>query len=272
MRQEQIVSPVPPGAGRFRDWVWPDPAGLDANPTPFVGDRLGATLVGNAPLAISIGFGGGTTTSVNVVNGADCASINSTGAAGAGYRFDNSMLAHVKTSLNTVPFQTDDETCYRVICIMAMQNVPTPGTDYGYYLTTSGTNGRVLADAAVGFGFQIQDGVVVNFVTRGGLGLVSTPITGAGFDTTAFHAYELRITSASAVAQASLAILIDNVPVSTVPATITSWGAGSALPPSAVNGGRVGFRASLYNTSGVINALFVQKLRFLSAPTIDATL
>lgn len=273
MRQEQIVSPTPPGAGRFRDWVWPDPGNLDGNPTPFVGDRIGATLAGSSPVATSIGFGGGTTTLSATVAGIDCAQLLSTAGAGIGYRFDSSMMAHIKTSLNAIPFPCDDETCFRVIVNMALGLTPTPGTDYGYYLTTANTNGRVLADAAVGFGFQIVDGNVVNFVTRGGLGLISIALTAAPFDTTAFHAYEMRVTSATAIAQASLAILIDNVPVASVPATVTGWGPGSALPPSVLFGGtRAGFRVGVYNTSGIINGLFVQKIRFMSAPTMDATL
>jgi hypothetical protein len=271
-RTETLISPVPPGAGRFRDMVWPDPSGLDGSPSSFVGNRLGTSLVGTNPIAVSIGYGGGTSLGVASINGIDCANLPSNaGAVGLGLRFDSSMVAHIKTTLNALAFQVDDEQCFRVFCNMAMSSAPVPGTDYGWYMTTANTNGRILGDVATGFGFLYVDANTVNFISRGPLGLVQQAVTVAPFDTTQFHCYEMRITSATATTAAGLSVLIDNVPI-VLPASLSSWGGVSALPPSILFGGtRAGFRPGLYNTSGLLNALFVQKLRFLSAPTMAAT-
>lgn len=270
-RFETLISPVPPGAGRFRDWMWPDPGNLDNPPTSFTSNRLGTTLVGTNPVAATLGFGGGTTTLAATINGIDCAQIVSTAAAGAGYRFDNTMIAHIKTTLNSVPFQCDDEQCFRVFCTMALQNPPTPGTDYGFEMVQGSGTGRILQEALNGFGFQLQTANIVNLIVRGPLGLLTVALTAAPFDTTQFHTYELRITSASSNLDAGLAVLIDNVPVAGLPVTVTSWAAGTGLPASALVGGRVGFRAAVYNVSGINNALFVARLRFMSAPTMQGT-
>lgn len=271
-RQEQVVSPTSPGAGRFRDMVWPDPGNLDSPPTSFVGNRLGTSLVGTNPVAETMGFGGGTTTLGATIFGIDCAQIVSTAAAGLGYRFSNSMMMHIKTTVNAITPANDDEQCYRVFCNMAMQFAPTPGTDYGFEIVQGAGTSRILQEALPGFGFVIQDGNVVNFIVRGGLGLVTTALTGAPFDTTQFHSYELRVTSATALVPAGLAVLIDNVAVTTLPAAVTSWGGATALPVSALAGGRTGFRPAVYNVSAINNALFVQKIRFCSAPNMAATL
>lgn len=252
--------------------VWPDPGNLDSPPTSFVGNRLGTSLVGTNPVAETMGFGGGTTTLGATINGIDCAQILSTAALGLGYRFSNSMMMHIKTSLNAITAANDDEQCFRVFCNMALGVPPTPNTEYGFEIVQGTGTSRILQEALPGFGFILQDNNVVNLIVRGGLGLVTIALTGAPFDTTQFHSYEFRVTSATATVPAGLAVLIDNVAVQSLPATVTSWGGATALPVSALAGGRTGFRPAVYNVSGVANGLFVQKIRFCSAPTMAATL
>lgn len=271
MRQEAVVSPVSPGAGRFQDWMWPDPQAYGGiNIGTGVRQRNG---LGAAAVATTTALGGGTAPIAAVIAGVECAQILSAaaGPAGVAFRFVNAGLSHIKTSKSNINPIADDQACKRFLINMAGGGIAIGAGDFGFQVTRNSAGaGRIVGDANDGFGLQIQNGNVINFIVRGPNGLIApVALTGAPFDTTAWHTYDFLIIDATSTNEASLSLKIDNVPVA-LPALSASWAIGTNLPPAALTGGLVGFTPVVVSDSKNNNGFFVQQLRMITAPTSDA--
>lgn len=137
---------------------------------------------------------------------------------------------------------------------------------YGIARTLMGSAGQAPQN---GWGFVNTAANQISFITRAvqnGPVTSNQVITGAGFDQSIWHAYELRHISATPTTDAQLKVYIDNVRVLTL-----SWGAGTVLPTSSVGtDGRANVIAQLA-VSG-LQTFYVNQLRFIQAPTEDATL
>lgn len=272
MSSSAVVTAPPPGAGRMRDFEWPEPAFLRNAPNAVVTNRLATELGGGgaSPSALVGSVGGGTADSVLVVQGVDVVVMNSTVAAGVFKRFDP-MMFHPKTVLNAITPGSDDAHVTRVLFNLAIKIAPA-SNEVGCSIThTTIASGRIISDLATGFGIQLQGLNVAQFLVRGPNGLIVRPLTAAPFDCTQLHTYEFRIIGATATSAAQLQVLIDGV-VQVMPATSQSWAAGTDLPSPAVLGGVVGFSPAIYNTAQNINQLYVQKVRMMQGPTVRSTL
>jgi hypothetical protein len=257
---EAVASQLSPGAGRYRDYCWPDPALNTSAPALNVGNRIGAS----SPNGGKVGYGGGAGNDpLGVWKGVNCAQILSTAVGGNAYVFDV-MAMHVKNVRQAIPPSNDDEACYRIYCNMAAQNTPNAGQEYGFNMIRRDTNGRILQDNAWGFGIRFVDVNTAEMLINGPNGLVRFNVF-AG-DVTAWHSYEFRVQSATATADATLQLRIDGVVVA-LAAVNSTWGAGTNLPGNVLSVGRSGFCATLQNNSGLVNSLFVSALRFISGPT-----
>jgi hypothetical protein len=184
------------------------------------------------------------------------------------------MGLFIRTSKSNVVPAADDMANYRIIAMMAGSGLAVnAGQDFGLEFTQAiGTAGRVVADANSGWGLRIQDVNTVQFITRGGNGLVTVTLTTAPFDTSVWHVYEFRISSATDTVDAKLELRIDNAVVANLGALNTSWAAGTNLPFNNFNLGNMGFMTSLVSAAGNNNSLFVHQLRFQAGPSFIMTL
>lgn len=256
---EAIASQLSPGAGRFRDFIWPDPAALDNPPAAQITSR--DSTINTAGAVVTGGPCGNA-----AWLGVECASLGSNGAGGTTIlRFDGGMNMHIKTARVAIPPANDDEHCFRVYCNMAIAAAPNAGAEMAWNCTAADGNGWLTGGSpATGWGFYFADANSVFLRARGPNGTVVTQVL-AG-DVTQWHSYELRITNATATADAQFQVRIDGVVVN-VPPAFSSWAAGTNLPGAAVRATRVGFRPVLASGDGKANQLYVSCLRMMSAPT-----
>lgn len=265
MRGETTVSPVPSGAGRYQDWMWPDPLTLNG---PNVGSGVRSRNFGGQPnlvQATTIAIGGGTNTVTAGWLGVSCAQLTSTNTpSGVAYKFETPMC-NIRTSKVAIPPQCDDLLCYRMYCNMTMLS-PVPQSDFGFEIVrTIGTTGAILLNLNEGFGVQLIDNTHCNFIVRGSNGLITTPFA---VDCTAWHSFEFRIVGGMANTDATLQFLIDGVPQA-LPALSASWATGSNLPGTGLIGGLTGFTPMVIANAQVQpSGLFVQQARFICGPTM----
>jgi hypothetical protein len=268
---ESIASSLPAGAGRSQDWYWPDPqASQGVNIGSGVRSRNSAVAVS----AQTGGIGGGNLVIAAVIKGVPCAQMLS-GAGGSGtiFKFQPPMPLMLRTSKSKIVGAVDDQQVYRIVVTMAGGGIAVnAGQDFGFeVIRTIGTFGRVFADANDGFGIRIQDSHIVQFFVRGPNGLIVRNLTAAPFDTTDWHSFDFRISSATDAVDAKLALLMDTVAVD-LGAANSSWAAGTNLPATSLLNGLMGFTPVLVSAAGNDNGLFVQQVHMMAAPSVLMTL
>lgn len=243
MPNETVVSPLPPGAGRIIDVMWPDP--YDVTAQDPIRCRIGPTATADRTPTIT-GLGGGVAPSISVYKGVDAVVYNCTAVpAGRKATFSGPGSLHIRTTKGYAPPTLDDDLGFMRI-LVTMSSAQTPGTlrDFGMQITQAAT-GCIYRDGASGFGFNIDvsgGNPILDFVVRGPNGLLhNTGGNLATVDTTKWHTYEIRIQSATANAEASMTPYVDGVPVTGLAATTLSWATGTDLPPSVVTGSSIGF-------------------------------
>lgn len=260
-----------PGAGRTRDYSFPEPGFLVPTLTqPVAGQRQGnGGEVGPTFARTIYTADPGQPTGPVASLGVSVIAILSGAAAGQGFGFAGSLYPRLVPNL----ISYDDQAFTRVIWNMCIGNPPGgANTDVGGFIVTpaaSAPDMRVMANATNGFGFQFSSMGVggINFVTRGANGLVTTNIP--GLDSSFLHALELIIIPGTRTSYAQLQCFADGVPV-ILPALSSSWAPGTNLPLLAVNANRLGFAPGVINNCLAVTNLLLNAtagLRVVTAPT-----
>ena len=265
-RDEQVVSPQAPGAGRIRDLMFPDPIGAGANPAISLRGRT----YGGGVLNGSFNNFGGASRSWFYFNGMDSVTFNAGGGAagtGGSLSFLNVANVMIRTTRPANWLADDDWNVHRIVWIAAMSQLPTSNNDVGLQLVNSATlTDGILKTNAPGLGFQYNQAGTFTFITNTGAGAVQTVLATngvGGYQQADFHQYELRIFSALPQADAFVKVLIDSAVVSTV-----SW-AGGTLPVPA--GAACGFFPTIFNNATGGGAVATHFLGLQAAPTELAT-
>jgi hypothetical protein len=266
-----VASKLPAGAGRFQDFVWPDPlqlgAGINSNSRPRVGMVTAPGNVAN--------IGGGTTSIAAVQNGVPCVQVPSAVASGTQKQFYPGFSCWWRTSKSLISPRVDDAFVYRFLWNFAGAGIALVGArDFGFEIVRfagPAVVARLVGDNVPGIGFRIQDANTLQFLVNGPNGLQTVNLTAAPFDTTKFHSIDLRVFCASATADASLTVRLDDSPVALSTAN-SSWSAGTNLPAMQGTGSFVGFVPTIVSDAAANNSFFVQTLRMICAPSELMTL
>ncbi|MGH9806136.1 MAG: hypothetical protein ACRD9W_02540 [Terriglobia bacterium] len=150
---------------------------------------------------------------------------------------------------------------------MALLNVPNGNMDFGVEYVQRGGGSRIIADGDPGWGILLVDLVTARFIVSGPNGVITEDFA---VDTTVLHAYEFRITDATATVEAQLQLLIDGQ-VQALSAASSAWGPGTNLPPEVIISSVGGWQCCLCPSAGNVNALFVQQQRMIMAPSLLMT-
>jgi hypothetical protein len=258
-----------PGAGRYRDYCFPEPAFLVASLTQTVsGRRPGSDGSTGFPLfgrAVYTADPGSNILGPTAYNGVNVATMLSGAAAGQ----SNACICLVPR-LNPSFIATDEIAYTRIIWLMAIGNAPgAVNTDFGGYVVQAASatpDMRLMSGGILGFGFQFPSLTSVQFVVRGPNGLVTLAMPSIT-DSTILHAYELRILPPTSTQFAQLQAFVDGAPLA-LPALSASWAVGTNLPPLAILGGKLGFAVGAVNNSLAAANLLIQQLRVINAPTL----
>lgn len=265
MRNELTLSPSSPGAGRFVDYIWPDPETYITNSQGRLRNFDYNVLV--APTFPA--FGGGTDVSIQVRQGALSSGFgcNAGGAGvGRGALFFPARVPLVTSRSAAGNGAYNDLACWRLMWIAAFFTAPQPTGEVTCACIVNQGITNYIAALADGFGFHYRsDGRVSLAAVRGGV-LTEFIVTPVGFDITLFHIYEMRLTAATAGTDAGLQVLIDNAPVA-LPAVLASWAAGTGLPSVQNVGGGPGFLPMLRMVSDSVNGIFLHQFRASAGPT-----
>jgi hypothetical protein len=263
---------APSGSGRTIDAVWP---GIYSGaPGTNVLLRSGTVqAITNAVTGTGAIIGG-------AYQGVSYAEVQNLAVAdSAVVYFTNALCLHLRTTVgHGIGTAGETTNVYRVIFTLAHVNAGapnfwTPIDDAAHDVGVSVARvvagaGFVLRDGNDGWHLQIVNQNTVRLYVRGPNGLVSQVVTAAPFSVLLYHTYEMRFTSATTLAPATFALLIDGVNIP-LPAATASWAAGTNNPASALTGGFVGFRPMLVARGGVAVITFqVASVRLIAAPTL----
>ena len=262
------ASPLP-GAGRWRDYCFPEPAFL--GPT-LNQQQAGIRPASNGATAFPIfartvyTADPGQPTGPVMFNGVNVMAVLSGAAAGQGF-----ACTCIQPRLTPTPLTVDDMAFNRIVFIgMGMGNPPGgAATDVGGYVVipNSGTpDMRVMSGGISGFGFQFPTQSTVQFVIRGPNGLVTLAIP--QINDLLLHTYEMRILPSTRTAYAQLQVFVDFVPLA-LPALSSSWAPGTNLPSIAITSNRMGFAPGLINNCLASANLLINQLRVIQAPTLQ---
>lgn len=222
-------TPGPPGAGRSRDFVWPDQALSGQSPAANLFSRIRATTVGSLISATTVGFGGGTSIVSDVRNGIGTAKLTSTvGGAGVGIRFQEAAIRFC-TQRNNIIDGTSPAAWNRIVVVMAADAPPGNGNDLGFSACVNSGSGSLIVDTLNGFEIQLFSANSVRFLTRSvASGLVATTIT--GIDITAWNTFDLVMGGAGLNFDGIVQLTINGIP-QVLPASQSSWKAGTTVLP-----------------------------------------
>jgi len=263
-----LPNPIP-GAGRFIDYMWPDP-------TTFAGGSSPGRLRNNqtnpvvAPTFVGLGGGGGS--GAGVLNGVPVWQVQSSGVAGNGNAILLSNQRVVafssKSALNPA---INDTACWRIIWNVAMFAAPALTGESTCCMLTDTNNPKFITGLNEGFGFHFLNDGTVGFATVKGGVLVQTVLTAAPFAYIGvIHSYEMRIFGATSTQEAQLVVLIDSVPLA-LPATSSNWGAGTKLPATQMVGGiQPGWCPGVVNVANNVNSMYTNMVRVIAGPTADS--
>ncbi len=265
---ESVVNLLSSGAGRFQDWIFPDPEA-------FVGSTVGVGLRsrnglgsgGSVPVLRSTGIAGGTSIDMDVFHGVPCVAIRSgPGDASFALSATSAGFIQIATTKSNLSPTVNDQACKRLVINMAAAAVPNAAHDFGFFIPRfSALTGRILADGNDGFGVRLAGVGLCEFITRGPNGLITVPL--AVNPIGVWNTFDFRILDATATDEAGLNLLINNAPVNLGPLN-SSWAAGTNLPPAALVGGFSGFMPMMCSNAGNVNTLYVQQTRYITAPSV----
>jgi hypothetical protein len=249
------------GAGRFIDVGFPVPYATVPNMLLSI-TRAGVVLNNTNTGA------GGLTTTVGCSDGVDCVQL-CTSAVGDlnSVTFSGSLICHVRTTAGGFlggPGAGDETNVYRVVACLAGVGIdPAAAGDFGLEVLVVAGGTFVLA-GATGWAITLASNSVARFDVRGPNGLVSYNLTAAPFDTRKFHAYEIRLYSATFTAPGRVEAYVDGVRIP-LPALTATWAAGTNNPPAVI----AGFVPAVVNRAGVAsNKLQISSVRLIAG--VDA--
>lgn len=280
-RTEVTISASPPGAGRFKDYIWPDPCTYTDSTNAT--SRIAGYKANISGLSFAnIGFGGGTPTRVNVRHGLPCIDLPCTAVAGNGNGRGAPSAKLMFPTLKTGNFSSplfDDMRCWRIIFIGGMVTAPNVEQDIGFACINTGNVGdcvQLVVHGRDGFAFGfVNNGSVRFFSNVGGVQTqqIITPTAAQGYAIDAMHMYEMRIEGATPTTDATMKVFLDGAQVA-LPATLASWAPGTKLPvmvsPDAASAGFVGGFGCI--SGGGVNTLFVHQFRVICGPTLQSLL
>jgi hypothetical protein len=271
---ESVGAILPPGAGRFQDFYWPDPLNAHVGASGASRGRDASSTAGFGGVVL---INGGAASLTAVINGVPCQQLLSTAPnLGSQRFFYPGFIMMLRTSRSLISQAVDDTMVYRFVVNMAGGGIAVAaGRDFGFELVRfngAAVATRIAADAAPGIGLRLQDANVVQLLINGPNGTIVTNLTAGPFDVTAFHTYDLRIFNATANTDAFLTLRIDGA-LQALSAINSNWGAiGTNLPPIALNGSFAGFVPTLVTDSQNNNGFFVQQCHMICAPNELMTL
>jgi hypothetical protein len=258
-------------AGRWVEMDWPD----------ALTESLGAAngrLRNASDASIIRGYGSAAagdqgSTQINTAHylGFDCAQIKSIAAGTANLRNQTQGAIRFRTTKHSIPYYLDPRHVQRFIGTLAFDDPAANALrDCGMEIMER-QHSRIIDDTAgvagaMGVGIICRAPGVMTFISRqvNHGAISSVDLTAAPFDTAAWHAYEMRVTSATAAEDAKLEVFIDDVLMLT-----QSWGAGTTLPENAAG---TGYQMSVMGPQQPSPAsLYVASLRYVAAPTLTDT-
>lgn len=262
MSSSSVVPKRPAGAGRFQDWMWPDPASNANNGTANCVSRAGVQRTCQTTTA-----GGGTNVAFELDN-ETAQMVRCFAAADLAARMFDGVYNPDWRSFKSSRIDGGDCACWRMWAVMASSGLfPADNTtrDFGFELVRAPT-AFMLKDTNDGIGFRIIDATHTELIVRGPNGLQR--VSFALNDTTKFHKYELRIVGATNSLDAQLKVFIDDVQ-QPLAAAFSSWSGATNLPRPRWIGGRMNFFPAVINYSGngADNTLFVKEVRLIAAPS-----
>lgn len=269
---EAVATLPPAGAGRIEDIIYPGRNNAAGGGAGSI--AANCTYRNGAPTVVGVttGIGGGTQETNDVQLGVPCVKQVCTNV-GAGQIISTVGLLYLRTSRSAIQNERDDRNCYRVVWMFRGSGIaPNAGLDLGLQvLRVGGFPGRIRSNNQPGFGVEVSSANVLTFLTQGGNGLQTVALTGAPFDTTAWHTVDFRITAPSSTNDGALELRLDDV-VQNLGAANSSWAAGTNLPADALAAGSVGFTVNLVCTAGNNNSLWTHQVRYMSAQFPSALL
>jgi hypothetical protein len=262
-RAEQVSSPPAPGAGRIRDVNFPDydTAGAGASNVGLRPRDAGTGVL----LGQSNNLGGLSTTNNLYFQGIDGGTENAGGGApGTGGSLSWFNIVNVRVRTVAPPFWPidDDWNVHRVVWIAAMSIQPTSLNDVGLQFVTSNTQtDGILRTPQNGFGIQYNL-TGVSFMANNGGGAVQTQLATngvAGFLSSDYHSFDIRLLSALPNQHARLKVFMDDTLV-----VSRDWTDGTLPVPV---GAITGFFPALWNNATGGGGMVTRLLSFQAAPT-----
>lgn len=273
---EAIVSQLPSGAGRFQDFIWPDPMqSASGAVNSHIRGRINGVDQGFTSPGSQFNIGGGTGgNQVSILQGVPCAQLVSAVGAGVQYGFYPGFHMALRTSRSAISPICDDCFVYRLIVIMAGPGVVVANNqDFGFEVVRwTGALARLAADGADGFGIRLADANTAQLIVHGPNGLVATNLTAAPFDTTIFHTYEFRVFQAGPTSDAFLTLRLDGAVIALSAVNSNFAAPGTNLPATALTGNFMSFVPTMVSGANQAANLFVQRCRMIAAPSELMTL
>jgi hypothetical protein len=268
---ETIGGLAAPGAGRYRDVLWPSPDRSQDPVDATVGVRANLHLAAQASVG-SLATQNAPPAPANVVyNGAPAIRLSGDAANGGNTIGFAPMRLNVRTARQVyVPSKYYDEAYYRVYFVAATDGVaPAVNQDYGFGICNGGPGGAGPLNPGNRWNLgsvRFIDAVTVEYIVRGNNGTIRFNLP--ALDVTAWHVYEWIVASATPTADASIAFYVDGV-AQALGALNSSWAVGGSNVGTPANSpaGYLPFIACIPNT---VAKLYISQLRFISGPSLAA--
>ncbi len=278
-KTEQSLSPLPNGAGRISDWVYPDP--MQVFTTGIQGTTFRNRLNSGTITAVTGGYGGGGATLATVagagasVTGSPAVTLVGTGSGGQLVRATNgpsAWFSRLRTKA-AFPANSDDYSVTSVSAIVAYIGVVGSATQTGGLAVTQdgGLMGSGGAGTSAGFGFYrtaanvLQIGVLP--VANGVLTLFPA-MNGGTYNEQQLHKQQFVFTSATATSDTTVTAYLDGIPLRTF--VLTAAAQGVTMPTL---GGSLPFIPVLAMTlNGVLHIKIPAGFRVSHGPSITDAL
>lgn len=266
-----------PGIGHTESWTWPDLG------SPNMGGITWSGKWGTRQNGSQTTFGVGGAINARQVKGVDCTELWGNNGGGESLASQGVMWIRQRVQqMAGLPANADYLGFVRLIGVMARgpgAAAVQAGFDCGLQLLQSISNPFFSGGTQLpGFAWQLYDDAHVHFALRGPNGTKEYDVTPlvAGWATTDWHCYELRIQKATAQNAGWIKILIDGSDVtSKLAATSRAWGAGSDLPTPVNSGGANGYSVCTISRPGAVvggTSIYYHEVRQIQAANEAASL
>lgn len=236
-RQESVVSPLTPGAGRKFSYVW-GACGVTNAGNDFVGTNTDARPTGTPDNLWTMTITGAppATRGVTTTNGRVAERMTSNTGTGYEVYAQNAQrftmpFCNVKGTANLS--NLDDFYCWEVSAVLAWNAIPGAITGDTGLVIANGVNGlnptrgRIRAGSFMGIELGPSNTGQLSLIVRqaDAGALTFNQLTPTQPDLTQFNRYALRLVGPTASTEAQLKVFVNNVQQFALP-----WGAGTVLP------------------------------------------